>query len=109
MGRNVKAREDIFFIGSPIDISVAAIYNNPTTGVQTWATKNATTFKISALTATDFDSDTLTDAEEETSEDDNLPWVDPKQIAPAPETTGERESTAMRYTLQKEFLSLIEK
>ncbi len=51
----------------------------------------------------------ITDAEEETSEDDNLPWVDPKQIAPAPETTGERERTAMRYTLQKEFLSLIEK
>jgi len=50
-----------FFIGSPIDISVAAIYNNPTTGVQTWATKNATTFKISALTATDFDAVTKDD------------------------------------------------
>lgn len=51
-----------FFIGSPMDVSVAAIYNNATTGVQTWATKLNTTFKTTTLDAAGFDAITTSAA-----------------------------------------------
>lgn len=53
--------DNAFFIGGVTDESVKFIYNNPTTGVQTWATKNATTFKTTTVTAADFDAIAATD------------------------------------------------
>ena len=45
-----------FFIGSPMDGSVAAIYNNVTTGVQAWTPRLNTTFKATTLDAAGFDA-----------------------------------------------------
>lgn len=53
-----------FFIGSPMDAAVAAIYNNPTTGVQVWGEANRlnTTFKTTTLDAAGFDAITTSAA-----------------------------------------------
>lgn len=41
-------------IGAPTDNSIAFVYNNATTGVQTWSTRNATRFKDTNLSETNF-------------------------------------------------------
>ncbi len=51
-----------FFIGGATDASVAFTYDNSTDGVQNWSTKNATSFKTTTLSATQFDAIT-SDAE----------------------------------------------
>lgn len=43
-------------IGSPVDNSIAFVFNNATSGVQTWATKNATRFKDTALSEANFNA-----------------------------------------------------
>jgi len=53
--------DNAFFIGAVTDESVKFIYNNPTTGVQNFATKNVTTFKTTTVTAADFDAIAATD------------------------------------------------
>ncbi|MBN8706623.1 MAG: hypothetical protein J0L62_12175 [Bacteroidetes bacterium] len=41
-------------LAAPNDASAATIYNNATTGLQTWTKTNATTFKVTTLTETQF-------------------------------------------------------
>lgn len=48
-------------IASPDDADAATIYNNSSTGIQTWTTKNATKFKATTVTATEFDGITAKD------------------------------------------------
>ena len=43
-------------LAAPNDSSAATIYNNGTTGLQTWSTKNNTKFEKTTLTATMFDA-----------------------------------------------------
>jgi hypothetical protein len=43
-------------IGAPDDDNAAVVYNNPTNGIPTWATKNPTRFTTTTASAADFDS-----------------------------------------------------
>jgi hypothetical protein len=45
-------------IAAPNDTDAATVYSNATTGLQTWATRNATKFKATTLTAADFNNAT---------------------------------------------------
>ena len=47
-------------IASPDDADAGTIYNNSSTGLQTWSTRNATKFKTSTVTAAQFDAITAT-------------------------------------------------
>ncbi len=46
-------------IAAPNDADAATIYNNSTTGLQTWTVRNATKFKTTTLSATDFNNATV--------------------------------------------------
>jgi hypothetical protein len=53
---NGSAAGNEFFVGAPADESVMAVYNNSTTGVQTWTARNQTTFKATTVTTAQFDA-----------------------------------------------------
>lgn len=63
-------------IASPDDADAATVFNNPNNGLSTWATLNSTRFKMTSLTAANFDamtddSDIITSATGASDTDEN--------------------------------------
>ena len=67
---NAAAVDFLFFYGASNQATIAApsdpdaqlVYNNASTGIQTWSAKNATKIMVTALTATEFDAVTTNTA-----------------------------------------------